>query len=274
MIDLRYVQIKKYKESLQMIPNHYRVGLIVPSSNVTMETEIPEMLKRREEIEPETFTFHSSRMRMQQVSQEELVKMDRDSDRCAIELSDAKCNAIAYACLVAIMCQGPGYHEVSEKRLSQQITDNGHSAPIISSAGALVEGIKKIGAKKVALIAPYLKPLTAQVVDYITESGITVVDSISLEVADNLEVANLDPMNLVEHADKLDIRDADAVVLSACVQMPSLPAIQIVEDRLGLPVLSAATSTTYEILDQLGIRPVVPNAGSLLSGVRNMESIK
>jgi maleate isomerase len=65
-----------------MNKNHYRVGLIVPSSNVTMETEIPEMLKRREGVEPETFTFHSSRMRMKQVSQEELQKMDKESDRC------------------------------------------------------------------------------------------------------------------------------------------------------------------------------------------------
>ena len=36
----------------------YRVGLIVPSSNTTMETEIPEMLRRRSQIEPESFTFH------------------------------------------------------------------------------------------------------------------------------------------------------------------------------------------------------------------------
>jgi maleate isomerase len=185
-----------------------------------------------------------------------------------VVLSDARCDALAYACLVAIMCQGPGYHEISEKRLSQQVTDNGHEAPIISSAGALIEGIEAIGAKKIAIIIPYMKPLTAQVIDYLTAAGITVVDSISLEVADNLEVANLDPMNLVDHADKLDIKDADAVVLSACVQMPSLPAIQIVEDRLGLPVLSAATSTTYKILDQLGLKPVVPNAGSLLSGAK------
>lgn len=45
-----------------------RVGLIVPSSNTTMETEIPAMLRAREEIRPERFTFHSSRMRMQQVT--------------------------------------------------------------------------------------------------------------------------------------------------------------------------------------------------------------
>jgi maleate isomerase len=42
-----------------------RIGQMVPSSNTTMETEIPAMLRAREAIRPERFTFHSSRMRMQ-----------------------------------------------------------------------------------------------------------------------------------------------------------------------------------------------------------------
>ena len=80
----------------------YRVGLIVPSSNTTMETEIPAMLRAREQVLPERFTFHSSRMRMKQVTKSELEAMDRDSDRCALELSDARMDVMGYACLVAI----------------------------------------------------------------------------------------------------------------------------------------------------------------------------
>ena len=76
-----------------------KVGLIVPSSNTTMETEIPAMLRRREcEVHDETFTFHSSRTRMQNVTEDELKKMVRDSDRCAIELSDARVDVMGYAC--------------------------------------------------------------------------------------------------------------------------------------------------------------------------------
>ena len=63
------------------MPGSFRIGQIVPSSNTTMETEIPAMLRAREEIEPERFTFHSSRMRMKRVTKEELAAMDADSDR-------------------------------------------------------------------------------------------------------------------------------------------------------------------------------------------------
>ena len=98
----------------------YRIGQIVPSSNTTMETEIPAMLLRREKVEPERFTFHSSRMRMKEVTEEELAAMDADSDRCAIELSDARVDVLGYACLVAIMSKGPGYHREAEARLHQR----------------------------------------------------------------------------------------------------------------------------------------------------------
>ncbi|WP_066383168.1 maleate cis-trans isomerase family protein [Neobacillus mesonae] len=244
----------------------YRLGLIVPSSNTTMEKEIPAMLKAREEmIQDEKFTFHSSRMRMMKVTKEELAKMDIDSDRCALELSDARCDALAYACLVAIMSQGPGYHCLSESRLSKVAKENSAPVPVISSAGALIDGVKAIGAKKIAIVTPYMKPLTNMVIEYIESEGIKVTDSISLEVADNLEVGRLDPLNLVTIVDDLDVSEADAVVLSACVQMQSLPAIQKVQDKLGKPVLSAAVSTVYKLLKELTLKPVVPNAGYLLS---------
>nr|MDP2191017.1 Asp/Glu racemase [Rhodoferax sp.] len=244
----------------------YRIGQIVPSSNTTMETEIPAMLRAREQHFPERFTFHSSRMRMQKVTKEELTAMDAASDRCALELSDGKMDVLGYACLVAIMSQGLGYHRASEKRLHEVTVANGKPAPVVSSAGALVEGLQALGAKKIAVLTPYMKPLTQLVVDYIEHEGFQVMDSLSLEIADNLEVGAQDPLAPSRLVSRLDTRGVDVVVLSACVQMPSLASIQIVEDKLGLPVISASVSTTYAMLKRLGLPTHVPGAGALLSG--------
>lgn len=244
----------------------YRIGQIVPSSNTTMETEIPAMLRARETIFGERFTFHSSRMRMKKVTAEELKAMDADSDRCALELSDARVDVLGYACLVAIMSMGLGYHRESEKRLHQVTLDNGNPAPIVSSAGALVDGLHAMGAKKVSILTPYMKPLTQLVVDYIENEGIEVHDAVSLEIPDNLEVGRQDPLAPAEHIKRVNTAGVDAVVLSACVQMPSLQSVQRVEDRLGLPVTTAAVSTVYQMLKRLDLRREVPQAGSLLSG--------
>ncbi len=244
----------------------YRIGQIVPSSNVTMETEIPAMLRAREAILPERFTFHSSRMRMKKVTKEELAAMDGDSDRCALELSDAAVDVLGYACLVAIMSMGKGYHRVSEKRLHQRTVENDCAAPVVTSAGALVDGLKTLRAKRIAVVAPYMKPLTRMVVEYIESEGIEIQDWLALEIPDNLEVAAQNPENLLSHYKKLNLKGIDALVLSACVQMPSLPSIQKVEDEAGVPVISAAVCTTFQMLKKLGLETRVPNAGTLLSG--------
>ena len=244
----------------------YRIGQIVPSSNTTMETEIPAMLNARQAIRPERFTFHSSRMRMKQVRKEELAAMDGESDRCAIELSDAKVDVLGYACLVAIMAMGLGYHRNSEQRLRQATADNDANAPVITSAGALIEGLKVMGAKRIAIVAPYMKPLTELVVNYIREEGFDVVDWRALEIPDNLEVARHDPANLPGIVAGMNLEGVDVIVLSGCVQMQSLPVVAKVEAQTGKPVLTAAIATTYAMLKALDLEPIVPGAGALLSG--------
>ena len=243
----------------------YRLGLVVPSSNTTMETEIPAMLHRREQLLSERFTFHSSRMRMKHVTQEELRTMDEQSLRCAAELGDARVDAVAYACLVAIMAQGAAYHCVSQERIGRVLVETtGVQVPVVTSAGALIEALQHLGAKRVSVITPYMKPLTNLVCDYIAAAGIEIHDALSLEVSDNLAVGRLPQEHLVELAHKVDTRGVDALVLSACVQMPSLQAVPIVQKQFELPILSAATATVWRLLGSLGLAQAVPEAGRLL----------
>lgn len=243
----------------------FRVGQIVPSSNITMETEIPAMLRARETIRPERFTFHSSRMRMKKVTQEELTAMDRNSLRCARKLSDADVDVMGYACLVAIMSQGLGYHHTSKTNLEGAIAAEGKDIPVVSSAGALVDGLKELGAKRVSLLMPYMKPLAKRVTDYVASEGFEIQDSLALEIEDNLEVAARDPMALVEDVKRLDTKGVDVVVLSCCVQMPSLPALAQVEAALGIPVTSAAACTVRAMLTEMKLEPVAPAAGAILA---------
>lgn len=247
-------------------PRLVRVGQIVPSSNTTMETEIPAMLRAREAVAPERFTFHSSRMRMKKVTKQELEAMDRDSDRCALELSDARVDVLGYACLVAIMSMGRGYHRVSQARLEQRTQDNDAPAPVVTSAGALIEGLHAMGMKRISVVAPYMKPLTKMVVDYIESEGIEVKDYLALEIPDNLQVAAQDPAELLQLYKRLDLGNTDGLVLSACVQMQSLPSVAKVQDESGVPTLSAAVATTWQMLKRLQLPAQIPGCGALLSG--------
>jgi maleate isomerase len=243
----------------------YRIGLIVPSSNTTMETELPELFRRRSAVTGETFTWHSARARMAHVTPEELDRMVLVSDVAAQSLADSPVDVIAYACLVAVMCRGFGAHFAVEGRLSNALVDSARQPPVVSSAGALIQGLRVLGAERVAMITPYMRPLAEQVAEYVRGEGLEVTDLVALEVSDNVEVGCLDPHNLIDIARSLDLGEVDALVLSACVQMPSLPVVQQVEDELGVPVVTAATATARSILAALGLDPVIPGGGRLLA---------
>jgi len=243
----------------------YRIGQIVPSSNTTMETEVPAIFRAREALHPERFTFHGSRMRMHKVTPEELANMNREGLRCAAELADARVDVMSTACLVAIMAQGFGYHREVEDDFRRVVAENGAASRCMTSAGALIHGLKAMGAKKVSLMAPYMKPLTAKVVAYIENEGIEVLDSLCFEIPDNLEVGRRDPMQLLEDVKRLNISNVDAMVLSACVQMPSLPALQAAQNRLGVPVTSTAACTARTMMDLLELPAAVPGFGAVLA---------
>jgi hypothetical protein len=120
----------------------------------------------------------------------------------------------------------------------------------------------------ITCICPYTKPLSRLVVEYIDNEGIEVKDYLALEIPDNLAVAAQDPVRLREIYGRLDLSNVDGLVLSACVQMQSLPSIDAVERESGVPTLSAAVTTTWQMLKQLKLRAEVPGCGALLSGRR------
>lgn len=245
-----------------MTMTNHRIGLVVPSSNVTVETEMPALLRHHPEA---TFTFHSSRMRMHSVSPEALRAMNAQRERCIDELADAGVDALLYACLVAVMAQGHGEHRRVEGAVIERLAESGRVPVVTSSAGALVTALQSLGVNRLALVTPYMRPLAAQVVEYLEAENFSVTDWSALEVEDNTAVGCIPGTSVMAAARALDVSDADALVISACVQMPSLDLIQLAEDEFGIPVLSAATAGAFTLLNALGLPTVVPNAGQLLS---------
>jgi maleate isomerase len=240
---------------------HHKIGLIVPSSNTTVEAEIPRLLQRAGDA---SFSFHASRMRMHAVTPAQLRAMNAQRERCVLEIGDAGTDAVLYACLVAIMATGPGAHRDVEFRVAEQLATGGSGTKVLSSAGALITALTALSARRVALVMPYADPLARDVVSYIEAEGFQVPAWAALGVEDNAEVGCIPAARVLAAARSLDLSGVDALVLSCCVQMPSLDIIQQAEDEFGLPVLSAATAGAFALLQRLGLPVDIPGAGALL----------
>lgn len=250
-----------------------RIGMIVPSSSTTMETEIPELLRRQSLQTGDRFTFHSARLRLRQVTPEALTAMNELAIGAVASLCDAEVEALMYACLVSAPIGAASNAPAIEARLVEAArrAAAGSATPppaIVSSAAALVAALHSLGAERIALVAPCRKELTAQIAAAIAGQGIEVVQTHSHGLVDNAAIGRLDTEELLAIAGEIDLAGADALVLSACMQMPSLDILDDVEQALGLPVISAATASTHLLLERLGIEPRIERAGWLLRSSR------
>lgn len=255
--------------------SHYRIGLVVPSANTTMETEIPALLQRQSVADGSRFTFHSARLRLRQLTPEAILAMNDAADDAIETLCDAQVDAVAYACFVSTMLGGRAAVAETGRRLARRAAQT-RSSPtlVVTSADALVCALQSIGANSISMITPYRKDIAAKVAATIGEHGIAVRRSISLDVASDAAIGRLDQMKLLEMVDELDVSGSDALVLSACVQMPSLDVLDAVEQRLGLPVVSAATASVWALLQKLCIEPKIRGAGWLLRSGRAVANVR
>jgi len=78
---------------------------------------------------------------------------------------------------LAVMGRGVGAYERTEDVLAQALAVGGSDAPVVSSAAALMEGARVLCAKRIAVAAPYMRPLTSMVVDYLESAGLNMTDS-------------------------------------------------------------------------------------------------
>jgi maleate isomerase len=238
----------------------HRVGMIVPSSSITTEVEVPELLRRQQAATGDRFSVHSARLRLQQVTPEALQKMNDAADGAVDLLGDAQVDALVYACLAAGMSGGRVGVLRTQAQLVARAAATGRTPPaVVTSAGALVDALAHLNAARISMITPYRKALTARVAATLGECG-------------HAEIGRLDPVKLLALAAQMDFSGSDALVLSACSQMPSLDVIEEAEQRFGLPVLSAATASTFVLLCRLGMAPQISHAGLLLRGQRLVVS--
>ncbi|MDQ2736514.1 MAG: Asp/Glu racemase [Pseudomonadota bacterium] len=245
----------------------WRVGMIVPSSNTTLESEILALLQRQGVADGSRFSLHAARLRLRHVAPApEALRAMNDAAGDAVDaLCDAQVDAVVYGCLLATMFGGKASVVETGQRLARR-ANYMRAAPVsvVTSADALTSALQSLGARSISMLTPYRKELTAKVAATIEELGIAVRQAVSLEIVDDAAVGRLDQQALLSMACEMDLANSDALVLSAGVQIPTLEVLDSVEQLLGLPVLSASTASVWALLQKLRIEPRINGAGWLL----------
>lgn len=124
--------------------------------------------------------------------------------------------------------------------------------PVSTPARAAVAGLRHLGVQRVAILTPYLPETTAPVVAHFAAAGLEVVRALGLGLADDRDIARVDPAEIIAAARAADDARAEALFIS-CTALPVLALIPQIEAMLGKPVLSSNQALGWALLRGAGL---------------------
>ncbi|MCD6244010.1 MAG: aspartate/glutamate racemase family protein [Candidatus Korarchaeota archaeon] len=231
-----------------------RLGLIIPSSNTTMEEEFRKLL-------PKGISLHVARVRLRKVNVRELLEMERYAKEAAQLLGDAGVDLIAYGCTTGSLVGGLGY----DLRLAEEIKGTS-GIKAITTAGAVLDALRQLSVEKVAVATPYIDEVNEKEKEFLEANGFQVVNIKGLQIEENLEIGRQPPEVAYRLAKDVDRPEAEAVFIS-CTNFRTIEVIAVLEADLGKPVFSSNTATLWASLKSLRIREKLLGLGSLLESL-------
>lgn len=229
------------------------LGLIVLATDITLEHEWHEMI-----CLPGVVTHTSRLYNAAAINPETLAAMEKDiAGATALLRPGEKIDVVSFACTSGSMVIG---EEHVFSRIREARPGVACSTPITAALAAL----DALGAKRIALLTPYVESVNNWMCDYIEARGVAVPVFGSFNHEDDNEVARIDGPSLAAAVEQLGAQEVDAVFVS-CTSVRIAHLIAGLEAKLGKPVISSNQALAWHTLRLAGIRDTLPGWGRLLS---------
>jgi len=215
------------------------IGLIIPSSNRLTEPQF-------NAYAPPDVGIHVTRLRMTGKFRKPLSELKRPLVEAAEALSDVKPGMIVFHCTANSMESG-----LAHEKAVIEIIEQASGCPTITTAQAITQAFDRFGIKKLVLISPYVRATNQLEVNYLTETGYTVLHELGLGLETHAysAVTPQEWKNIVKENTRAD---ADGYFLS-CTNTRMIEAVEDLENDLDKPVINSNQATLWACLKKLGV---------------------
>ena len=169
----------------------------------------------------------------------------------------------------AIVIMGTSLTFYKGEAFNHQLTENVRQAtglPAITMSTGIIEGLKRVGARRVAVATAYIDEVNNRLVSFLEEHGFQVLTIRGLGLERLNEPELLTPSSLIEFSSGVydTAPDADAIVVS-CGGLRTLEILAPLEVRCSVPAVSSTPHALLAGARLLGLSGRVPGYGSLLA---------
>ena len=228
-----------------------RIGLIIPSGNRLTEPQFHAYL-------PSGVGVHITRLRMTGNFRKPLEELKRPLTEAAEALSDVKPGVIVFHCTANSMENG-----LAHEKAIVEIVERASGCPTITTAQAITQAFDRFGIKKLVLISPYVQATNQLEVNYLAETGYTVLHELGLGLETHA-YATVTPEEWKKVVKENTRPEADGYFLS-CTNTRMIEAVTDLERDLGKPVVNSNQATIWACLKKLGISHADKRLGRLFN---------
>ena len=234
-----------------MPSNYFKVGLIIPSSNTVMEPDFHRKLGAH-------CAISSSRIYLEEVTrQAEEVMIEEDLPKALRLIKTTDPHVIVFGCTSAGSLGGLDSDAGIARRI-EQLT----GVRALTVVGSIVQQLKTIRPRNVAVFTPYREDLTFSVAQCVVDAGYEPIKTAGMGILSNRDIGRVAPGEIVEFvASQMDGCDADCIFLS-CTNWQAIDAIAPLEARFGLPVITSNQATIASVQSLLSEFAQVPTVSS------------
>ncbi len=229
--------------------NHH-FGVLIPSTNTTVEIEYSRLL-------PATLQAHVGRLLTSGTGPFAPSK-DADVDYQARLLGTAKVEAISLAQTSASLF-ADDYDAVTTQRMSAAA-----GVPAITSAQAIGQAVRALGARGIALVSPYSPPVIERAKHYYeSKYGLHVVALEGFAATDSYMIGTLGPENARDAFARIDRPEIEVFVVPGG-NFPTMSFVPAWEQEFGKPVITTNQAALWAMMGIMGVSEPLPGLGRLL----------
>lgn len=228
-----------------------RVGFVLIPNEQTIEEE---MIRH---LPPGVGAYFARAEMPREISTQSLAQIGPNLAAAAARiLPDDGLDVIVFACT-------SGTVAVGEAATCTELGRGAPGAKPVTLAGAVRKALAAIGARNIVLGSPYIPELNARMAGYLTEAGLTVLDSHGMGLDFDTQMVRVAPEHIVQYARAIDRPDADCVLIS-CGALRALDVVDQIEQILGKPVICSNQAMLWDVLRTAGLDDRLPDLGRLL----------
>ncbi|MDR5832277.1 hypothetical protein P9250_30915 [Caballeronia sp. LP006] len=233
-----------------------RIGMIVPSLNTIAEDDF------RRYCPPEV-AYHVHRLRLRKengiVTEESLTGAYLEATEEAEFLKDMSPDVIAFNCTGASIAYGPNCDTRLAERMSSRL-----GVPSTNTMVAVKDALRAVGAARILQVCPFGDTFSRVEAQSLSDAGLDVHRSVSLNFTDAKVAARMEPSEVVERVLQ-NIDDGTQAVFLSCANVRAFEAVPELERSLGMPVVTSNQAMLWGALRLGGWRGAIGNAGRLFA---------